>query len=135
MPVGGRRQATGGRKEVKPVMRSWKACVILAAVVALVGFFGAVVVGKAFAQAKGPADFDFDGKGGGKVSFSHEKHLAKGGKCTDCHTKIFKMTKGQRSAPKMAEMEAGQSCGTCHNAKTAFDVKDKANCTKCHQKS
>jgi c(7)-type cytochrome triheme protein len=116
-------------------MRTWKSTVVVAALVALVGFCGAAVVGKAFAQAKGPADFEFDGKGNGKVSFSHEKHLVKSPKCTDCHTKIFKMAKGQRSAPKMAEMEGGQSCGTCHNGQAAFSVKDKAACTKCHLKS
>lgn len=115
--------------------RRWKSCAALAAVVALIGFFGAVTAGKAFAQAKGPADFAFDGKGKGKVTFSHEKHLAKGAKCTDCHTKIFKMTKGQRSAPKMADMEGGQTCGTCHNGQAAFSVKDQATCTECHQKS
>jgi c(7)-type cytochrome triheme protein len=117
------------------VTRTWKSCAALAAVVALIGFFGAVTAGKAFAQAKGPADFAFDGKDKGEVTFSHEKHLAKGAKCTDCHTKIFKMTKGQRSAPKMADMEGGQACGTCHNGQAAFSVKDQATCTKCHQKS
>jgi len=34
----------------------------------------------------------------------------------------------------MAEMEKGQSCGSCHNGQAAFGVKDKADCTKCHKK-
>jgi c(7)-type cytochrome triheme protein len=133
--AGARGRVGGEGREVNRVIRTWKSCVVVAALVALVGFVGGAVVGKAFAQAKGPADFVFDGKGNGKVAFSHEKHLAKGAKCTECHVKIFKMTKGQRSTPKMADMEGGQSCGTCHNAKAAFDVKDKAACTKCHVKS
>jgi c(7)-type cytochrome triheme protein len=108
--------------------------VILAVAVAVAGFLGVVAVEKATAQMKGPADFEFAGGKDGKVAFSHEKHLAKSPKCTDCHTKIFKMTKGQRSAPKMAEMEKGQSCGTCHNGQVAFSVKEQANCTKCHMK-
>lgn len=109
----------------------WLMC---AAVPMLVGFLGAIVTQQALAQMKGPADFDFAGGGQGKVAFSHEKHAAKNPKCTDCHTKIFKMTKGQRSAPKMADMEKGQSCGTCHNGQAAFSVKTQADCAKCHKK-
>ena len=114
---------------------TWRSTLALAVVVGLIAFFGAIVVQKAWAQAKGPADFEFAGAGQGKVVFSHEKHLAKNPKCTDCHTKLFKMTKGNRSALKMADMNNGQSCGTCHNEKAAFGVKETANCSKCHQKS
>lgn len=114
---------------------TWKSTLALAVVVGLIAFLGAIVAQKAWAQAKGPADFEYDGKGSGKVVFSHEKHAAKNPKCTDCHTKVFKMAKGQRTAFKMADMNTGQSCGTCHDAKTAFSVKDQATCTKCHQKS
>ncbi len=80
---------------------------LIAAILVLAGFLGGILARQAMAQAKGPADFEFDGKGSGKVTFSHEKHVAKNPKCTDCHTKIFKMAKGQRSAPKMAEMQQG----------------------------
>jgi c(7)-type cytochrome triheme protein len=34
----------------------------------------------------------------------------------------------------MADMEKGQACGTCHNGQVAFNVKEKADCTKCHKK-
>lgn len=105
-----------------------------AAVLVVVGLLIGVMTQQALAQAKGPADLEFAGGGSGKVTFSHEKHAAKSPKCTDCHTKVFKMTKGQRSAPKMAEMEKGQSCGTCHNGQAAFSVKTQADCAKCHQK-
>ncbi len=103
--------------------------------VGLIAFLGAIVAQKALAQAKGPADFEFDGKGAGKVVFSHEKHTANNPKCTDCHTKVFKMTKGQRSALKMADMNTGQACGTCHDGKTAFSVKEQSDCAKCHKKA
>ncbi len=116
---------------MKQARKSWLLCV---AVLTLIGFVGGIPAQQAWAQAKGPANFDFPGGSEGKVTFSHEVHLAKGEKCTDCHTKIFKMTKGQRSTFKMADMEKGQACGTCHNGKAAFSLKDKANCTKCHKK-
>lgn len=102
---------------------------------------GLLVVGPAAAQ-KVPADFGFDqGKDSpGKVTFSHELHKEKTEKCTACHTKIFKMKKGQTGQPTMAKMKAGEMCGACHNGKTemggkvVFTVDDKANCEKCHKK-
>jgi c(7)-type cytochrome triheme protein len=112
---------------------TWKSGLVLAALVAVIALCGAIVAQKAWAQMKGPADFSFAGGSEGKVVFSHEKHLAKGEKCTECHTKIFKMTK-QHSTFKMADMEKGQACGACHNGQVAFSLKEKANCTKCHQK-
>jgi len=117
------------------VRLTWKSTLALAVVVGLIAFLGAIVAQKAWAQAKGPADFEYDGKGSGKVVFSHEKHAAKNPKCTDCHTKVFKMAKGVRTAFKMADMNTGQSCGTCHEGKAAFSVKDQATCNKCHLKS
>jgi c(7)-type cytochrome triheme protein len=117
------------------VRLTWRSTLVLAVVVGLIAFFGAMLAEKAWAQAKGPADFEFAGGAQGKVVFSHEKHVAKNPKCTDCHVKVFKMTKGQRSSPKMADMNNGQSCGTCHNGKTAFNVKEQADCAKCHKKA
>jgi len=64
----------------------------------------------------------------GEAFFDHEFHLGMF-KCADCHTKIFKYKKGASSAT-MAQMEAGASCGTCHNGNDAFSVKD--DCVKCH---
>jgi c(7)-type cytochrome triheme protein len=113
---------------------TWKSWLRCAAVLMVIGFVGGILAQQVWAQAKGPADFEFAGGSEGKVTYSHEKHLAKNLKCTECHTKIFKMTKGQRSAPKMADMENGQACGTCHNGQVAFSVKEKADCAKCHKK-
>lgn len=67
---------------------------------------------------------------GGEATFSHEFHLGMF-KCTDCHTKIFPFKAGGRKAT-MADMEAGKSCGACHNkGKDAFSVQD--DCGKCHK--
>lgn len=107
---------------------------VCAVVLMLAGFLGGVLAQQALAQMKPPADLDFAGGNEGKVTFSHEKHAAKHPKCTDCHTKLFKMAKGQRSAPKMADMEKGQFCGACHNGKGVFGVVEKADCAKCHKK-
>ena len=112
---------------------TWKMTLALAVAAGLIAFFGTIVIQEAWAQAKGPADVEFAGGGRGKVLFSHEKHLIKNPKCTDCHPKVFKMVRGQRSAPKMADMNNGQSCGTCHDGKAAFSVKEQANCEKCHR--
>jgi c(7)-type cytochrome triheme protein len=100
------------------------------------GVFGLVIGGQVVAQPKPPADFTFDqGKDSpGKVTFSHEKHTAKNPKCTDCHTKVFKMKRGTTPDITMASMEKGQVCGACHNGQAAFGVKDQASCAKCHKK-
>jgi len=112
--------------------------------VALVAGMASVSFGAlpGLAQPKIPADFGFDqGKDSpGKVTFSHEKHKEKVEKCTGCHTKIFKMKKGQTGTPTMDKMKAGEQCGACHNGKTkvgsavVFNVDDKTNCEKCHTK-
>jgi c(7)-type cytochrome triheme protein len=111
---------------------NWRAILIVVVVAALVGFLGAVVAQRAMAQAKGPPDFTFTDGAMGKVVYSHQFHLSKGLKCTDCHTKIFKMAKP--AAFKMADLNNGQFCGACHNGTKAFSVKEAANCSKCHKK-
>jgi c(7)-type cytochrome triheme protein len=65
----------------------------------------------------------------GEAYFDHEIHLGMF-KCANCHTKVFKYKKGS-SAATMGQMEQGKSCGTCHNGKDAFSVKD--DCGKCHK--
>jgi len=66
---------------------------------------------------------------GGEVKFSHEFHLGMF-KCADCHTKVFPFKAGAQHVA-MTDMEAGKSCGSCHNGKEAFTVKE--NCEKCHK--
>ncbi len=79
----------------------------------------------------GGGDITFSVKGAENVVYSHDTHVTKAGlKCSDCHYKIYKMTKLQKQAT-MADMQKGSSCGTCHNGQRAFDVK--TNCTRCHR--
>ena len=116
----------------------------LAVLTAVLGFVGSVfLVSPGHAQVKPPKDFTFpQGKDApGVVTFSHEKHMApEGTKCTECHTKIFKMKKGATGELTMAKMKAGEQCGVCHNGKkevggkVVFTTDDKANCEKCHKK-
>ena len=94
------------------------------------------------AQVKIPPDFAFEKSkdSPGPVTFSHEKHKEKAEKCSACHTKVFKLKKGQTGPLTMEQMKAGQQCGACHDGKTqvggtvvfAVDAKDK--CETCHRK-
>ena len=68
----------------------------------------------------------------GKVIFDGKVHADKGLKCSDCHPKLFPMKKG--TGFKMADLNAGKACGTCHNGEKAFKTNDNANCSKCHKK-
>ena len=102
---------------------------------------GLMAAPSAFAQAKPPADMTFEGAkdSPGKVTFSHEKHVKEGLKCTSCHVKIFKMKKGTSGALTMEKMKAGEQCGACHTGKpvegkTTFSVSEASNCDKCHKK-
>ncbi len=71
----------------------------------------------------------FEEKNAGNVVFSHKFHSGLY-TCADCHTPVYQTT---RSAVRvsMAEMEKGKSCGSCHEGKTAFSVKEK--CESCHK--
>ena len=75
------------------------------------------------------------------VTFDHAKHKEAGAdKCTACHTKVFKMKKGQSGTLTMDKMKAGEFCGACHDGKTQVgsktpaSVADKEKCTTCHKK-
>lgn len=69
---------------------------------------------------------------GGSVVFSHEFHVAGlGNACQACHPKLYTTSK-QHKAVTMKAMQAGASCGACHNGTKAFSVK--GNCAKCHTK-
>lgn len=60
--------------------------------------------------------------------FSHLAHL-KVFKCDDCHGAVYLGGTGNARFT-MPDMEKGQSCGACHDSKTAFGVT--GNCEKCH---
>jgi c(7)-type cytochrome triheme protein len=101
-----------------------------------------VAFGAAFAQQKkvGGGDIKFTPKGAEPVTFSHETHVTQQKlKCTDCHTKIFKMKKEDLKMTKEAHGQ-DKNCGVCHNGKTEFNGKkvfsqgSDADCAKCHKK-
>lgn len=64
-----------------------------------------------------------------KATFSHAFHT-QAYSCKDCHTTIVKPDMKKNKRASMAAMEKGQSCGACHNGKTAFAVT--GDCAKCH---
>lgn len=76
-----------------------------------------------------PREITFKLKGVTDAVFSHQVHIGMF-KCPDCHTKTFPYKAGATKAT-MASMDAGKSCGTCHNGKDAFTVK--GECDKCHK--
>lgn len=101
-------------------------------ILVLIAFVTLMLSVSAFAVGPGKT-LEYDGKGAGKVTFDGKVHAGKGLKCNDCHPAIFKMKKGS-TVGAMKDMNAGKSCGTCHNGTKASDVKDNANCGKCHKK-
>lgn len=64
----------------------------------------------------------------GAVAFSHSVHTELFG-CGECHPGIFK-AQANSNQVGMQKMEAGESCGACHDGDTAFGVKE--DCTTCH---
>jgi c(7)-type cytochrome triheme protein len=51
--------------------------------------------------------------------------------CYACHDGLFKMKAGE-TLVTMDEIQAGQSCGSCHDGKTAF-VSNLTTCNRCHR--
>lgn len=74
-------------------------------------------------------DRTFSDKDAGNVVFSHTSHITIY-KCGDCHTMIYEPAKSKKRKT-MTQMESGESCGACHDGKTAFTVKE--NCATCHK--
>ncbi len=85
------------------------------------------------AVADGGGDLTFKAGNAKSVLFSHNQHVnVKSLKCSACHNHTFQMSKGSDKMD-MSKINKGQFCGHCHNGERAFDVKDKANCGKCHK--
>jgi len=92
----------------------------------------ALTGGAAFGAAGG-GDVTFNSNGGRSVIFSHERHVnAQGLKCSACHNHLFQMAVHEDKMD-MSKITKGEFCGHCHNGERSFDVKDKANCKKCHK--
>jgi len=75
------------------------------------------------------------------VLYSHERHLAAGCKCDNCHSedakkRIFEKKLGANKF-RMKDVNEGRFCGACHTAKPAAEITHgafapKGNCAKCH---
>jgi c(7)-type cytochrome triheme protein len=85
-------------------------------------------------ELKLPADIIYRPKTGtdSAVVFSHQSHAGYADNhCTTCHPQPFTMLK-RGPDPTHAQMNAGRSCGICHDGQKAHDVKDTASCSNCH---
>ena len=103
-------------------MKKMAILVVLLVTVAFLGSAMAVAPGKTIV---------YDSKMG-KVTFDGKTHADKGGKCADCHPKVFKMKKGDAKIP--VPHKTGEDCGTCHDGTKAFSQVDSNNCKNCHKK-
>lgn len=66
------------------------------------------------------------------VTFRHATHVEfAAGKCVGCHPEPFKMLRPTRATSHEA-MDAGRSCGACHDGKKAFATKEETSCATCH---
>jgi c(7)-type cytochrome triheme protein len=51
--------------------------------------------------------------------------------CYACHDSMYKMKAGENLVT-MDQIQAGQSCGACHDGKTAF-ISNLSTCNRCHR--
>jgi c(7)-type cytochrome triheme protein len=101
-----------------------------------------LLVAPAAAQVKGPVagppDFEIPKaeSSPGPVIFSHQQHRGKVAKCTTCHMKDFKMSRGQSGPITLEAKQEGKFCGACHDGKTTaqgtvvFPIDE---CDRCHK--
>ncbi len=101
-------------------------------VLALV-FCSALFAGVTAAASTGGGDLTWKPQNAKPVTFSHEQHVnVKELKCSACHNHTFQMGKDEDKMD-MSKINKGLFCGHCHNGGKAFDVKDPANCIRCHK--
>lgn len=65
----------------------------------------------------------------GDAMFPHSVHTEMYG-CGDCHTGVFIPDTKKSKRYTMEQMNAGESCGACHDGDTAFSVEEA--CDSCH---
>ena len=66
------------------------------------------------------------------VVFQHATHVELAGRvCTGCHPRPFSML-SPKHRESHAAMNAGGSCGGCHDGRRAFGVRDASSCRTCH---
>jgi c(7)-type cytochrome triheme protein len=81
-----------------------------------------------------PADAVYDSSVGADsaVVFRHGTHVALASNgCTACHPRLFRILVPTGRIAH-AEMDAGRSCGACHDGRRAFGVRAKESCPLCH---
>ena len=84
-----------------------------------------------------PPDLEYKGAadGPGVVVFRHTTHVAlTENNCLACHNPpdpIFKILRPGRHTSH-EEMDAGKTCGACHDGKKGFGITDTENCQNCH---
>jgi c(7)-type cytochrome triheme protein len=102
----------------------------------LLAFLMVATLGWPMCQAAEYGDIAFKRKGEGTddvpaAVFPHWIHRMQY-KCGACHEELFKMKAGETEIT-MDLIQAGNSCGTCHNGKTAFES-NFDTCPRCHYK-
>ena len=106
----------------------------LSALIVAVLFCANVLVPLTATAKVGGGDITYTPKGAGKVTFNHEYHVSlKAQRCNNCHYKTFQMTGGAEYKMDMSTLTKGKFCGSCHDGKKAFDVKDAKGCKRCHK--
>jgi c(7)-type cytochrome triheme protein len=76
--------------------------------------------------------YDTSSDAPGPVRFDHTTHSGRvQNKCVSCHPQTFRIVRPTRRTSH-AEMDAGRSCGACHDGKRAFGVQDAERCETCH---
>ena len=80
-----------------------------------------------------PPDIVLDSKDApGTVVFRHSTHVEiADNKCLTCHPQPFSILHPKRRFLH-DEMNAGKSCGICHDGKTATATTDSDSCANCH---
>lgn len=67
------------------------------------------------------------------VVFRHETHVsAASPRCTGCHPSPFRMLHPSHGTTHAA-MDAGRSCGQCHDGTHSFATTDGERCETCHK--
>jgi c(7)-type cytochrome triheme protein len=87
------------------------------------------------AKMRLPPDLVFDKTVGldQAVTFRHTTHVELAdGKCVACHPEPFRILHPTRATSHEA-MDAGGSCGACHDGKKAFATREETSCATCHQ--
>jgi len=93
-----------------------------------------LLVAVAVSAKIGGDDITYTPKGAAKVIFQHEYHLnIQGMKCNSCHYAKFQMRGNSAYSMDMSTLTKGRFCGSCHDGNQAFDVKQTANCSRCHR--